>query len=183
MFENKELFVLSEIKDKKLLKFKDNMNKKVIGKMKLEYVDYSNSVIEEFIGLKSKMYSIKFDEEGKEEETTEQTESEEWNEKEEDREKEEEKDKEKYIKEVKTAKRIVKSVIKKNLKHEMYKNILETGKRRHDNMTVIRSVQHQLYTMEINKVSLSAYDDKRYLLDDGITSYAYCHYKTLKASF
>ena len=37
--------------------------------------------------------------------------------------------------------------------------------------------------MEINKVSLSAYDDKRYILDDGITSYAYGHYKTLKASF
>ena len=40
----------------------------------------------------------------------------------------------------------------------------------------------KLYTMEMNKVSLSAYDDKRYILDDGITSYAYGHYKTLKAS-
>ena len=91
--------------------------------------------------------------------------------------------KRKCITEVKTAKGIVKSVIKKDLKHEMYKNILEKGERRHDKMTVIRSDKHQLYTMEMNKVSLSAYDDKRYILDDGITSYAYCHYKTLKASF
>jgi len=29
----------------------------------------------------------------------------------------------------------------------------------HSKMTVIRSSKHQLYTMEMNKVSLSAYDD------------------------
>ena len=31
--------------------------------------------------------------------------------------------------------------------------------------------------MEMNKVSLSAYDDKRYILDNGISSYAYGHYQ------
>ena len=29
---------------------------------------------------------------------------------------------------------------------------------------------------ELNKVSLSAYDDKRYILADGVSSYAYGHY-------
>ena len=29
--------------------------------------------------------------------------------------------------------------------------------------------------ININKISLSAYDDKRYILDDGITSLAYGH--------
>ena len=37
-------------------KFFDNTNKKVIGKMKDEH---SGVVIDEFVGLKSKMYSIK----------------------------------------------------------------------------------------------------------------------------
>ena len=31
--------------------------------------------------------------------------------------------------------------------------------------------------MRINTVSLSCFDDKRYLLDDDIKSYAYGHYK------
>ena len=37
-------------------KFFDDANKKVIGKMK---VDYGEVIIDEFIGLKAKMYSIK----------------------------------------------------------------------------------------------------------------------------
>ena len=38
------------------------------------------------------------------------------------------------------------------------------------------SVEHQLGTYEINKISLSCFDDKRYIHDNGITSYAYSHY-------
>ena len=82
--------------------------------------------------------------------------------------------------EQKKAKGFVKSVIKNNIKHEMYKNILETGGKMYSNMNTIRSDKHQLYTMKMNKVSLSAYDDKRYIHDDGITSYAYGHYKIAK---
>ncbi len=83
-------------------------------------------------------------------------------------------------KEDKKAKGIVRSVIKKNLKHDMYKYTLETGGRMYSNMNVIRSSYHQLYTMLMNKVSLSAYDDKRFIKKDGIHSYAYGHYKTLE---
>ena len=32
-------------------------------------------------------------------------------------------------------------------------------------------------SLEIQKVGLCAYDNKRYLLDDGIESYAYGHHK------
>ena len=32
-------------------------------------------------------------------------------------------------------------------------------------------------SMTVNKVSLSAYDDKRYLHDNGISSYAHGHYR------
>ena len=80
--------------------------------------------------------------------------------------------------EQKKAKGLVKSVVEKDLKHQMYADILENSEQMHSKMKVIRSQKHQLYTMTINKISLSAYDDKRYILDDGITSYAYGHYNS-----
>ena len=42
-------------------------------------------------------------------------------------------------------------------------------------MKTIRSENHQLGSYEINKVSLSCFDDKRYILTDGKTSYEYGH--------
>jgi hypothetical protein len=42
-------------------------------------------------------------------------------------------------------------------------------------MKMIRSFDHHIYTVNVNKVSLSAYDDKRFIRDDGIESYAYGH--------
>ena len=44
-------------------------------------------------------------------------------------------------------------------------------------MKVIRSQKHRIYTMEMNKVSLSAYDDKRWIKYDGVNSFAYGHYR------
>ena len=78
--------------------------------------------------------------------------------------------------EKKTAKGVVRYVVEKELKHLMYKDILESSGKMYSKMKVIRSQKHKIYTMEMNKVSLSAYDDKRYIKDDGITSYAYGHY-------
>ena len=43
-------------------------------------------------------------------------------------------------------------------------------------MRSIRSELHQINSYHLNKVSLSPFDDKRYLLDDGISSYSYGHY-------
>jgi len=82
--------------------------------------------------------------------------------------------------EVKKAKGIVKSVIKINLWHEEFSDILTSGSKMYSKMKVIRSEKHRMYTMLINKVSLSAYDDKRWIKKDGIHSYAYGHYKILK---
>ena len=39
-------------------------------------------------------------------------------------------------------------------------------------MNQIRSYDHQLYNITINKLGLSPFDDKRYILDDGINSLA-----------
>ena len=44
-------------------------------------------------------------------------------------------------------------------------------------MKTIRSQGHQLGSYEINKVSLSCFDDERYILDNGVNSYPYGYYK------
>ena len=77
----------------------------------------------------------------------------------------------------KTAKGIKKNIIKKNITHENYKNVLFNNEQMHHTMKTIRSNLHQLGSYELNKVSLSCFDDKRYILEDGIRSYAYGHYK------
>ena len=69
-------------------------------------------------------------------------------------------------------------MIKKYIKHEDYKNTLFHNKQMYHTMKTIRNDNHQLNRYELNKVSLSCFDDKRYLLDDGIKSYVYGHYKT-----
>ena len=74
----------------------------------------------------------------------------------------------------KTAKGINKTIIKKDITHESYKETLFEHKQMHHKMKTIRSQTHQHH---ITKVSLSCFDDKRYILKNGIDSYAYGHYK------
>ena len=75
----------------------------------------------------------------------------------------------------KTAKGIKKNVIKNDITHENYKDTLFNNDQMYYKMKTIRSENHQLGSYEINKVSLSCFDDKRYIHEDGITSYAYGH--------
>ena len=84
----------------------------------------------------------------------------------------------------KTTKGIKKIVIQKNIKHEDYKQTLFNNRQMYHSMKTIRSNLHQLGSYELNKVSLSCFDDKRYIHKNGITSYAYGHFKinTLKQS-
>ena len=42
-------------------------------------------------------------------------------------------------------------------------------------MKRIQSKKHKLWTYEINIISSSCFDDKRYVLDDGINKSAYFH--------
>ena len=80
----------------------------------------------------------------------------------------------------KTAKGIKKCVIKKDISHDNYKETLFNSQQMNHSMNTIRSQNHQLGSYEINKVSLSCFDDKRYILNDGISSYAYGHYNIKK---
>ena len=80
--------------------------------------------------------------------------------------------------EKKTAKGVSKTTIKKSLCHADYKKVLEMGRPTLAIMWQIRAHLHQLYTQKVCKVALSAYEDKRYVLADGVHTLAHGHYKT-----
>ena len=78
-------------------------------------------------------------------------------------------------KENKRCKGIKKAVVEKSIRHEDYKTCLTTGKEQLRRQNIIRSYEHELYTEEVNKVALSAADDKRYLLKDSYDTLAWGH--------
>ena len=82
------------------------------------------------------------------------------------------------IKNNKTAKGISKNVTKRDLEHEDSLSCLLNSTIEKHKIKTFRSDHHVVSSYEINKTSLLCYDDKRYILDDGITSYAYGNYKT-----
>ena len=133
-FKYKHLFDFSNYPED--LKFFDQANKKVIGKMKDES---EGKIIGQFVGLKSKMYSLK-NIDGKESNTA------------------------------KGA----------NIATEFneFKDTLLNKKIIRHKMRRIQGKKHKMATYEINKISLSAFDDKRFVLDDGIHTLAYFHKDT-----
>ena len=170
LYRDKHMFDNSGYK--KSSKFYFDENKKVIGKMKDEA---AGNPISDFLGLKSKMYSY----------TVELPK---------DRNVKKAKGiivlpKVKIkneiivlpkvkIKNEKKAKGIKKNIIKRDLDHKDYLSVLQNKTIKKHKMKTIRSDHHVVSSYEIKKISLSCYDDKRYILDDGITSYAYGNYKT-----
>ena len=80
-------------------------------------------------------------------------------------------------KEEKRCKGVKQSVVKNEITFEDYKNCLDTQKEQIRKMYVIRSHKHEVYTEEVNKVALSANNDKRVTLKDGIHTLALGHYK------
>lgn len=120
-----------------------NKNKKRLGFMKDEY---SGRAVKEFIGLKSKMYSLlaEDDEEGPSEK--------------------------------KTAKGIKYLIKEKYLSHEDYRDALLNEKMISVKQCSFKSKDHKVFTEEVNKKALTGYDDKRYVLKDGIKTLAYGHY-------
>ena len=79
--------------------------------------------------------------------------------------------------EIKKCKGIKKQVVQSSISHEDYKTCLLTGKELLRKQNILRSYNHEVYTEEVNKVALSAMDDKRYILKDGVHTLAWGHYK------
>ena len=111
-------------------------NKKVPGMMKDEA---GGKIIEEFVGLRAKLYSYKMFE-GKEE---------------------------------KKCKGIKKVVVKKQISFDDYKECLLSKQPQMRKMNVIRSHQHEIFSETVNKIALAADDDKRIILDDGVSTLAF----------
>src|SRR5208282_4221155 len=116
------------------------VNAKVVGKFKDEC---DGRAAYEFVGLRSKMYSLFINKEDK--------------------------------KPKMTAKGIKRSYVKHHVTHEMYLNTLCSKKLTNAEFSTFRSKLHRLQTIKLKKTCLSAFDDKRFVLGDGITTLAYGH--------
>ena len=123
------------------------VNKKVLGMMKDEF---GGRIMKKFYGVKSKLYSCVMDEGS-------------------------------YINKkdgmIKKCKGIIKNVVKKEINEDDYKKcildrevILKVNKN-------IRSVKHKIYTEKCKKIAMRYNDDKRYILEDGISTLALGHFK------
>jgi hypothetical protein len=123
-------------------------NKKVVGKFKDES---SGMIINSFVGLRSKMYSYTFDIP--------------------------EKDKAGKVKKHQKLKGVSRTVVEKCIDHELYKSCLAERVMVHKvEIFSIQSKNHKVFTNKQEKVGLSAFDDKRFILPDGITTRAHGHY-------
>ena len=76
----------------------------------------------------------------------------------------------------KKGKGIKKSVLKKEIKHQDYKDCLLKRQEYQHTMMGFRSQQHQIYTIKQTKKSLSPFDDKRFILEDGYSTRAHGHH-------
>ena len=78
----------------------------------------------------------------------------------------------------KNAAKGVQKAVKKRLTFEDYEHSQQNMRSHIVTMNTIRSDRHHLYTYNIKKIGLSSFDDKRYILDDGISTLAHGHWRT-----
>ena len=83
---------------------------------------------------------------------------------------------------VRKAKGVKKNVVKKQIKHKQYKQALFSKEQMWHGMNILRSEGHEIYGMHVNKISLSPFDSKRWIADDGVNTKAY-GYNTWMALF
>jgi hypothetical protein len=78
--------------------------------------------------------------------------------------------------EIKKAKGVKRIVVKNDLTHDSYLKCLQKKKTYINGQDMMRSKDHQMVVLHQNKVSLSAFDNKKFILDDGISTLAYGNY-------
>ena len=124
---------------------KTDFSKKVVGKFKDEA---AGRQITHFVGLRPKLYTFKVEEKKEGEKKT----------------------KGENKGEIDKAKGVKESVIKKSLTFNDYKKCLFTEDELMKEMNIIRSQNHDIFSMTVNKVALSANDDKRLICPNKINT-------------
>jgi len=77
----------------------------------------------------------------------------------------------------KNVKGIKKNYIKKHVRHDSFLKVLRnTSCTTQAKFRLFKLTNHVLNTVKMTKVCLSAFDDKRYILEDSINTLAYGHY-------
>ena len=64
-----------------------------------------------------------------------------------------------------------------SLNHDVYREVLINGSLLHSTNIRIGARKHALQTIENRKISLSAFDDKRFIMDDGVTCLPFGHFE------
>ena len=82
--------------------------------------------------------------------------------------------------ETKKLKGIKRSVVKQEIHFAHYKSCIINRIQYKHTMNTFKSTKHELQTIAINKTSLSCYDDKRYICNDGIRTLPHGHYSLNK---
>ena len=126
-------------------------NKKRIGKMKDECDGY---VMEEFVGIRSKCYSFRM-QAGEQEDAFMMSKQ----------------------RTTRKDKGIKKSVVRNEMKHKHYLDCLLADISLNVRMYRLQSRNHCISLVAQVKRALSNYDDKRYILEDGITTLAHGHHR------
>ena len=117
---------------------RDNTNKKVLGKFK----DEMNSLLlKELVGLIPKVYSIIHQEYNKD-------------------------TKNNYWKNKKTLKGVSKAVVKNDIEHNDYVDVISTNNVIKKDVVSIRSFDHQLYTYKQPKIALTSFYDKMCMVSE-----------------
>ena len=75
----------------------------------------------------------------------------------------------------KKCKGVSKHTIKKDITIDDYRDTLFSSKEKTHSVKSIKSHNHIIKSCEITKSGLSCFDNKRYILEDGITTLAYGH--------
>jgi len=79
--------------------------------------------------------------------------------------------------ETKKAKGVKKSVVQKEICFDDFKKCLLTKESISKKPNLFRTNQHNINTVEQNKTALSTHDDKRYILENSIDTFAWRHYR------
>lgn len=75
------------------------------------------------------------------------------------------------------AKGVKRKYVDKHVRHEMFRDVLFSKDQTRASFHTIRAYNHELFTVKQDKLALSSFDDKRYVLTNGCDTLAHGHCK------